>query len=99
MILLAPGVPRVAAWNHDYCDEESVMAEGGTGFGKVVLYVVLGVVALIIVGNIIGAVIGALWNILIATLIIAAIAGVALLVIGAARRSVGGGRNRRQLPR
>jgi uncharacterized membrane protein YeaQ/YmgE (transglycosylase-associated protein family) len=73
------------------------MAEGGN-FGKLLLYVVLGVVGLIVAGWVLGAIIGALWNILVATLIIAAIAGVALLVIGATRRSVGG-RNRRQLPR
>jgi uncharacterized membrane protein len=70
----------------------------GSGAGKIVLYVVIAIVAVMIVGNVIGWLIGALWNILIATLIIAAIAGVALLVVGAARRSVGG-RNRRQLPR
>jgi uncharacterized membrane protein YeaQ/YmgE (transglycosylase-associated protein family) len=77
--------------------KENVMADGG-GFGKLVLYVVLGVVGLIVAGWVLGAVIGALWNILVATLIIAAIVGVALLVLGAARRSVGG-RNNRQLPR
>lgn len=71
------------------------MAQSG---GKVVLYVVLGVVAVIVAGNVIGWLLGALWNILVATLIVAAIAGVALLVIGAARRSVSG-RNQRQLPR
>jgi uncharacterized membrane protein YeaQ/YmgE (transglycosylase-associated protein family) len=75
----------------------NVMAEG-SGFGKLVLYVVLGVVGLIVAGWVLGAVIGALWNILVATLIIAAIVGVALLVLGATRRSVGG-RNNRQLPR
>jgi uncharacterized membrane protein YeaQ/YmgE (transglycosylase-associated protein family) len=74
------------------------MAEGGN-FGKLVLYVVLGVVGLIVAGWVLGAIIGALWNILVATLIIAAIVGVALLVIGATRRSVGGRGNRRQLPR
>jgi uncharacterized membrane protein len=71
----------------------------GTSAGKVVLYVVLGIVAILVVGNVVGWLIGALWNILIATLIIAGIMGVALLVIGAARRSVGGGSDRRHLPR
>jgi uncharacterized membrane protein YeaQ/YmgE (transglycosylase-associated protein family) len=75
------------------------MAEQGGGFGKVVLWVVLGIVGIILAGWIVGQIIGALWNILVATLIIAAIGGVALLVIRAARRSVGGGSNRRQLPR
>lgn len=72
---------------------------GGSGFGRLILWVVLGVVGIIVVGNIIGWIIGALWNLLIATLIIAAIAGVALLVIGAVRRSVSSGADRRQLPR
>jgi hypothetical protein len=70
----------------------------GSGAGKIVLYVVIAIVAVMILGNVVGWLIGALWNILIVTLLIAAIAGVALLVVGAARRSVGG-RNRRQLPR
>jgi len=75
------------------------MAEQGGGFGKIVLWVVLGVVGIILVGNVIGWLIGALWNILVATLIIGAIVGVAYLVIKGVRRSVGGGRDRRQLPR
>jgi hypothetical protein len=75
------------------------MAEQRGGFGKVVLWVVLGVVGIIVVGNVIGWILGALMNILMATLIIGAIAVVGLLLIRAARRSVTGGNNRRQLPR
>lgn len=75
------------------------MAQQGGGFGKVVLWVVLGIVGIIVAGNIIGWVLGALWNILLATLIIGAIGGVALLLVRAARRSVSGGRDRKRLPR
>jgi hypothetical protein len=75
------------------------MAEQSSGFGKVVLWVVLGIVGIIVVGQILGWILGALWNIFLATLVIAAIAGVSLLVIGAVRRSVSGGSHRRQLPR
>lgn len=75
------------------------MAEQGGGFGKIVLWVVLGVVGIIVAGWILGAVIGALLKILFAVLIIGAIGGVALLVIRGVRRSVSGGGNRRQLPR
>lgn len=75
------------------------MAEQGSGFGKVVLWIVLGVVGIIVVGQIVGWLIGALWNLLVFTLIIGAIAGVALLVIAAARRSISGGNDRRRLPR
>jgi predicted permease len=76
-----------------------MMAQQSGGFGKVVLWVVLGIVVIIVAGNIIGLLLGALWNILLATLIIAAIAGVGLLLVGAARRSVSGRGNRKQLPR
>jgi hypothetical protein len=76
-----------------------VMAEQGGGFGKVVLWVVLGVVGIIVIGNIVGALLGALWNLLIATAVIAAIVGVTILVIRGVRRSVSGGGKRRQLPR
>lgn len=75
------------------------MAEQGGGFGKVVLWVVLGVVGIIVLGNVIGWLVGALLNILFATLIIGAIGLVAILVIRGVRRSVSGGSNRRQLPR
>lgn len=75
------------------------MAEQGSGFGKIVLWVVLGIVGIIVAGNIIGWLLGALWNLFVATLIIGAIGLVALLVIGAARRSLSGGKDRRQLPR
>lgn len=75
------------------------MAQQGGGFGKVVLWVVLGIVGIIVAGNVIGWLLGALWNILMATLIIGAIVGVTYLVIKGVRRSVGGGPNRRQLPR
>jgi hypothetical protein len=75
------------------------MAEQRGGFGKIVLWVVLGVVGIIVAGNIIGWIIGALWNILLATLIIGGIAVVGILVFRAARRSVTGGNGRRQLPR
>jgi predicted permease len=81
----------------DLSREETAMAQGSSA-GKVVLYVVLGIIVIVVAGNILGWLLGALWNILIATLIIAAIAGVAMLVIGAARRSVGGN-ERRRLPR
>lgn len=81
----------------DLSDEETVMARG-SGAGKIVLYVVLGIIVIVVAGNILGWLLGALWNILIATLIIAAIAGVAMLVVGAARRSVGGS-GRPRLPR
>ncbi|MPZ25717.1 MAG: hypothetical protein GEV12_04530 [Micromonosporaceae bacterium] len=75
------------------------MAQQGGGFGKVVLWVVLGIVGIIVAGNIIGWVLGALWNILLATLIIGAIGGVAFLLVRAARRSVSGGSNRPRLRR
>jgi Na+/H+-translocating membrane pyrophosphatase len=75
------------------------MAQQGGGFGKVVLWVVLGIVGIIVAGWVLGALIGALLKILFAALVIAAIAGVAMLVVRAARRSVSGRGNRRQLPR
>lgn len=75
------------------------MAQQGGGFGRVVLWVVLGVVGIIVAGQIVGWVLGALWNILLATLVIGAIAGVALLVVGAVKRSLSGGSDRRRLPR
>ena len=75
------------------------MADQGIRWGRVVLWVVLGVVGIIVIGNIIGWLIGALWNILVATLIIAAIAAVGLIALGAARRSLSGGDKHRQLPR
>lgn len=75
------------------------MAEQRGGFGKIVLWVVLGVVGIIVVGNVIGWILGALWNILLATLIIGLIGGVGILLIRAARRSVTGGNDRRRLPR
>lgn len=71
----------------------------GRGFGRVLLWVVLGVVGIIVVGNVVGWLLGALWNLLLATLIIGAIAGVALLVVRAARRSMSGGGDRSRLPR
>jgi predicted permease len=76
-----------------------VMAEQRGGFGRVVLWVVLGIVGIIVAGQIVGWLLGALWNILVATLIIGAIAGVAILLVRAARRSVSGGRDHRRLPR
>jgi hypothetical protein len=79
--------------------EEDTMAGQGGGFGKIVLWVVLGIVGIVLVGNVVGWLIGALWNIFVATLIIAAIVAVGLLVVAAARRSVSGGKDRRQLPR
>jgi hypothetical protein len=75
------------------------MAQQGSGFGKVVLWVVLGIVGIIVIGNVIGWLIGVLWNVLVATMIIGAIVGVTYLVIKGVRRSVGGGPGRRQLPR
>lgn len=74
------------------------MAQQSGGFGKLVLWVVLLVVGIIVAGWIVGQLIGALLQILVGVLIVAAIVGVGLLVIAAARRSVSGG-NRRQLPR
>lgn len=75
------------------------MAERRGGFGKIVLWVVLGVVGIIVAGNIIGWFLGALWNIFVATLIIGGIAGVGILLFRAARRSVSGGDSHRRLPR
>jgi len=75
------------------------MAQQGGGFGKVMLWVVLGIVGIIVAGWVVGALIGALLKILLAALIVAAIAGVAMVAIGALRRSVSGGNRRRQLPR
>jgi predicted permease len=87
--------------NPDEGDDEGdvAMAQQGGGFGKVVLWVVLGIVGIIVLGNIIGWLLGALWNILLATLIIGAIVGVSVLLVRAARRSVSGGGDHRQLPR
>lgn len=75
------------------------MAQQGGGFGKIVLWVVLGVAGILLAGWLIGVLLGALLKILFATLIIGAIAGVALLMIRGVRRSVSGGENRRRLPR
>ncbi len=71
------------------------MAEGGTGFGKAVLYVVLGVLAVVVGVQVIQWFFGILGYLI----IIAAVIGVGYLVYRAGQRSVGGGRNRRQLPR
>ena len=79
----------------DNCDEESEMAEGGTGFGKVVLYVVLGVLAVVVGVQVIQWFFGILGYLI----IVAAVIGVGYLVYRAGQRSVGGGRNRGQLPR
>jgi hypothetical protein len=74
-----------------------MMAQGG-GFGRVLLWVVLGIVGLIVVGKVLGWLVGVLWNILVATLLIGAIVGVGALVFAAVRRSISGG-NRPRLPR
>lgn len=74
------------------------MADNGSGFGKILLWVVLAVVGVILVGNLIGWLIGALWNLFVATLLIAGIAVVAIVAVGAVRRSLSRG-GRRQLPR
>jgi uncharacterized protein DUF1774 len=71
------------------------MAERRGGFGKVVLYVVLGVLAVFIGVQILQWVFS--W--LIWAIIIGVAAGVAYLVVKGVRRSVGGGQDRRQLPR
>lgn len=75
----------------------AMMAQGG-GFGRVLLWVVLGIVGLIVVGKVLGWLVGVLWNILVATLLIGAIVGVGALVFAAVRRSISGG-NRPRLPR
>lgn len=98
--------PTVAglAWqwqhgNRHRCEiGEQTMAQGG-GFGRVVLWVVLGIVGIIVAGTVIGWLLSALWKILVATLIIGAIVGVSALVIGVVRRSISGGNNPPRLPR
>lgn len=74
------------------------MAEQGKGVGRVVLWVVLGVVGLIVLGNIAWWLVSKLVGVLVLTLVVGAIAGVTFLVIRAARRTISGGRDRRQLP-
>jgi hypothetical protein len=73
------------------------MAQGG-GAGKVLLYVVLGVIAVVLGIQILTWLVGALLTAVYWGLIIGAVVAVTMLVIRAARRSVGG-RNNRQLPR
>jgi cytosine/uracil/thiamine/allantoin permease len=71
------------------------MAEQRGGFGKFVLYVVLGVLGVFIGIQVIQWVFSWLgWAI-----IIGVTAGVAYLVVKGVRRSVTGGQDRRQLPR
>lgn len=73
------------------------MANGG-GFGRLLLYAVLGLVVLIVAGKIAGMLLGALWNLLLFTLVAGAIVGVTLMVVRAVRRPIGGG-GRPRLPR
>lgn len=75
------------------------MAQQGSGFGRVVLWVVLGIIGIIVAGQVLGWLLGALWNIFVATLIVGAIVGVGLLVVGVVKRSISGGGDRRRLPR
>lgn len=71
------------------------MAQQGGGFGKIVLYVVLGVIGVFLGIQVIQWVLSWIgWAI-----IIGVTAGVAYLVVRGVRKSVGGGPNRRQLPR
>ncbi|HEY8471345.1 MAG TPA: hypothetical protein VIL37_01770 [Natronosporangium sp.] len=70
--------------------------QGGGGFGKIVLWVVLGVLA-VFVGI---QVLQWLFSWIFWALFIGVAAGAAYLVIrGVLRRSVGGGQDRRRLPR
>lgn len=72
------------------------MAQGqGVSAGKVVLYVVLGIIAVVIGIQLIQWVFSALWWLLVA----GAVVGIGYMLYRAGQRSVGGGRNRRQLPR
>lgn len=73
------------------------MAQGG-GAGKVLLYVVLGVIAVVLGVQILAWLVDALLTAIFWALAIGAVVAVTMLVIRAARRSVGG-RNNRQLPR
>jgi pheromone shutdown protein TraB len=76
-------------------EQGDVMAQGqGVGFGKVVLYIVLGVLAVVIGVQVIQWFFGILGWIL----IIGGVAAVGYLLFRAGQRSVGGN-NRRQLPR
>lgn len=68
------------------------------GFGRFVLYVVLGVVGVVIGIWLLGQVISFLLSLVWYAVIIGAIVGVTMLVIRAARRSLSGG-SRPRLPR
>lgn len=71
------------------------MAQQGGGFGKIVLYVVLGVLGVFIGIQLIQWVLSWIgWAV-----IIGVTAGVAYLLVKGVRKSVGGGTDRRQLPR
>lgn len=67
----------------------------GVGFGRVILYVVLGILAVVIGVQLIQWFFGIVGWLLIA----GAVVGVGYLLFRAGRRSVGGRSNRRQLPR
>lgn len=70
----------------------------GSGAGKFVLYLVLGIVGVVIGIQVLQWLFGALLSLVWLALVTAVIVGVTMLVIRAARRSVGGN-DRRRLPR
>lgn len=72
------------------------MAQQGPSMGKLILYVVLGVVGVVVGIQVIGWLLGGVLQWL---LITGAIVGVGYLAFKAGQRSVGGGSNRRQIPR
>jgi len=73
------------------------MAQGG-GAAKVVLYVVLGVIAVVVGIKVLTWLVDAVLTAMFYALVIGAVVAVTMLVVRAARRSVGG-HNRRRLPR
>lgn len=70
----------------------------GSGAGKVVLYAVLGIIGVVVGIQVLQWLVGAILTLVWYALVVAVVVGVAMLVVRAARRSVGGS-NRRQLPR
>lgn len=72
------------------------MAQQGTSPGKVILYVVLGVIGVVVGINVITWLLGGILQWL---LVLGAVVGVGYLAFKAGQRSVGGGSDRRQIPR